>query len=60
MKYIEELKKKGFETKIICDFLIGETERRKLTIDEREYLSDYIMTLERRIQNFKAINKQKK
>lgn len=43
MKYINILKKDGFERKLIVDFLIGATETRTLTIEERKYISEYLL-----------------
>jgi hypothetical protein len=49
MKYIKYLESKGFRVKLIVDFLIGATANRKLTIDERKYIADYISDLENKI-----------
>ena len=54
--YIEHLKVKGFETRIIVSFLIGETEKRQLNIDERKFIGEYIRDIEQQAKNgLKAI-----
>jgi hypothetical protein len=47
MDYINKLNKLGLERKMIVSALIGKTKADILTINEREYLANYILELER-------------
>lgn len=51
MEYINRLKKLGLEQKMIVSALIGKTKAAVLTINEREYLANYILGLERASEN---------
>jgi len=46
MEYIKELQEQGFEEKFVVDFLLGATNERKLTLNERAYVVKYYRNLE--------------
>lgn len=53
---VKKLSSKGVQVRIVVIYLLGEARFRMLTNDERKYIFDYLITLDKKVKDLQKGN----